>query len=99
MAVSRRVAVFAGVLLAALTLVALGVGILTVGLAKANEIAGVIGGFTAVAGLGLSVYGVILARRQRPSTGTTVDQVVSNAIISGDNIQIGQARDVHLRDK
>jgi hypothetical protein len=95
MALARRVAVFAGVLAAGAALVVLGVIFVTVGLNKASEISGIIGAVVGVAGLGLSAWGIVLARRA-PQTGSG-GQAVSGTI-HGDNIQIGQARDVHLRD-
>ena len=96
MALSRRVGVFAGVLLAGAALVVLGVVFVAVGLNEASEISGVIGAVVGVAGLGLSAYGIVLARRPpQPGAGS---QVVSGTIL-GDNIQIGQARDVNLRDE
>jgi hypothetical protein len=101
-AVSRRVAVFAGVLLAGAALVVLGVVFVAVGLNRASEISGVIGAVVGVAGLGLSAYGIVLARRPQQSGAVTAgagSQVVSGSTIVGDNIQIGQARDVSLHDE
>lgn len=97
MALSRRVAVFAGVLLAGAALVVLGVVFVAVGLNKASEISGVIGAVVGVAGLSLSVYGIVLARR--PTQMGAGSQVVSGSVILGDNIQIGQALDVNFRDE
>jgi hypothetical protein len=77
MAVSRRVGVLAVVFLAGAALVALGVVFVVVGLNKANEISGVIGGLTGLVGLGLSVYGIVLARRPQAS------QVQNNNASSG----------------
>jgi hypothetical protein len=101
MMAARRVAVLGGVLLGGVALVALGVVFVAVGLDKASEISGVIGAVAGVAGLGLSGYGIVLARRQQPGavTAGAGSQVVSGSTIAGDNIQIGQARDVHLRDE
>jgi hypothetical protein len=63
MMAARRVAVLGGVLLGGVALVALGVVFVAVGLDKASEISGVIGAVVGVAGLGLSGYGIVLARR------------------------------------
>jgi hypothetical protein len=100
MAVSRRVAVLAVVLLAGAALVALGLSFVAVGLYEASEIAGVIGAFVGLIGMGLSVYGIVLARRpQSAERAGVAGQVVSDSNIGGDNIQIGKARDVNIRDQ
>ena len=100
MAVSRRVAVLAVVLLAGAALVVLGLSFVAVGLDEASEIAGVIGAFVGLVGTGLSVYGIVLARRPQSAEGAGVaGQVVSDSNIGGDNIQIGKARDVNIRDQ
>jgi hypothetical protein len=98
MAMARSVAVLAGVLLAGVALVVLGVVFVAVGLYKASEISGVVGAAVGVAGLGLSAYGIVLGRRQQPRgvTAGAGSQVVSGSTILGNNVQIGQARDVHL---
>lgn len=96
MALARRVAIFGGVLLAGAALVVLGVIFVAVGLNEASEISGVIGAVVGVAGLGLSGYGIVLVRRP-PQPGAE-GQVVSGSVILGDNIQIGQARDVNLHE-
>jgi hypothetical protein len=101
MAVARRVAVLAGVLLAGVAVVALGAVFVAVGLDKASEISGVIGAVVGVAGLGLSAYGIVLARRPQPGAVTVGagSQVVSGSTILRDNIQIGRARDVNRHDE
>jgi hypothetical protein len=61
-----------------------------------------IGAVVGVAGLGVSAYGVVLARRPQQTGAVTAgagSQVVSGSAILGDNIQIGQARDVNLHDE
>lgn len=91
------VAVAAGVIL-----VGLGVVLAWVDLEKADKLGSVIGAFSGLIGLGLSAYGVILARRQPvaspPEVSTPVPPVplgppvtnsVTNSTISGPNIQIG----------
>jgi hypothetical protein len=100
MAVSRRVAVLAVVLLAGAALVALGLIFVAVGLEEASEIASVIGAFVGLIGLGLSAYGIALARRPQSADRTGVaGQAVSDSNIGGYNIQIGKARDVNIRDR
>ena len=100
MVLSRRVAVFFGLLAGGAALVVLRVIFVGVRLNKASEISGVIGAVVGVAGRGLSAYGIVLARRPQQAGAATTGagiQVVSGTIL-GDNIQIGQARDVNIRD-
>ena len=60
-------------LLAGAALVVLGVVFVAVGLNEASEISGVIGAVVGVAGLGLSAYGIVLARRPpQPGAGSQV---------------------------
>ncbi|MFC4114794.1 hypothetical protein [Nonomuraea zeae] len=59
---SKRALVWTGAVVAVAALVGLGVYFARVGLADADQLASVIGVFVALAGLGVSVYGLITAR-------------------------------------
>ncbi len=58
-----RVLVWGGVVAAAAALVGLGGYLAGVGLERADKLAGVIGLFVALVGLGVSVYGLVAGRR------------------------------------
>src|SRR4051812_8898968 len=88
---------------AGVALVGLGVFLVRVGLERADKLGSVIGAFSGLIGLGLSMYGVILARRQSgsppsaspesvlPASSVPPGQSVINSSIAGSNIQIGSA--------
>jgi hypothetical protein len=99
--VLRRVIPWLGALAGGVVLVGLGAYFVHVGLDRADKLAGVLGAFAGLVGLGLSAYGIVLARRPAwPASGEpqqpAPEQVVSNSSIGGDNVQIGSARDVDI---
>jgi hypothetical protein len=80
---SRQIA-WCGGAVAVLACAALGIYFGSVGLSKANALAGVIGLFVAVAGLGVSAWGILAARRAQVPGG----QVVADSRVGSIN-QVG----------
>ncbi|MFE2867855.1 hypothetical protein [Embleya sp. NPDC059259] len=83
----------AALVVAGLGAVGLGVFFAVAGLEDADKLASVIGVFVGLVGLGLSVYGIVLARRSPPSPGPTgLGAAVGSVrnVFSG-----GTARDVY----
>ncbi|MEV6150572.1 hypothetical protein AB0L53_09545 [Nonomuraea sp. NPDC052129] len=107
-----RVLAWLGGALAGVCCTAVGVLLFRAGLDDADKWASVIAVAVAVAGLPLTIYGIVLARRSlntaptapmspmppvSPPAQAKDSQVVSGGSIQGDNIQIGRARDVDIR--
>ncbi|MET7400419.1 hypothetical protein ABZS66_43725 [Dactylosporangium sp. NPDC005572] len=63
----RRALVWVSVVVGGLVLVGLGTLFVVLGLARADQLASVIGAFVGLTGLPVAVYGVVLARRALPS--------------------------------
>lgn len=82
-------------------LVGLGVYFARIGLERADKIVAVLGGLAGLAGLGVAVVGILLARSDTaPPAGPPVGdgrQVVAGNSIGRDVLQIGEARDVDIR--
>jgi hypothetical protein len=75
-----------------LALVVLGIYFVRVGLDRASKLSEVLGAFSAVIGLGLAAWGILLARsaasREALTSAGHKSQAVTNSTIGGDNIQI-----------
>ncbi|BDD73502.1 hypothetical protein GCM10023177_58240 [Streptomyces violaceoruber] len=84
-----RVLVATGTTVTVVAASALGYYFSQVGLDKADKTASVVGLFIALAGLALSIYGIVEARKSNTPQPTT--QTVTGSIVSGSSIQIGQA--------
>jgi hypothetical protein len=69
-----------------LLLVAAGVGVVRLGLEKADQVASVVGALAGVAGLAVALYGL---RRPAPATPPAAGNTVENSTVHGPNIQIG----------
>lgn len=69
---SKRQMAWCGVTAALLACAGLGIYFGFAGLSKANELAGVIGLFVALAGLGVAVWGVVATRPGQPAADQTV---------------------------
>ncbi|MGW9372215.1 hypothetical protein ACWGVR_19570 [Streptomyces xanthophaeus] len=83
----------AALVVAGLGVVGLGVFFAVAGLDDADKLASVIGVFVGLAGLGLSVYGIVLARRSsRPGPSPTAGGVGS----SHNEFTGGRAHDVYM---
>jgi uncharacterized membrane protein len=98
----RKVAAWVTTLVTGAALVGLGVYFGQIGLARANTVVTVLSGLGGLAGLGIAILGIILARSDNsqttpPPTVGDGSQVVSGSWIGGDNIQIGKGRDVDTR--
>ncbi|MET8869252.1 hypothetical protein ABZW11_40520 [Nonomuraea sp. NPDC004580] len=89
---SRRALVWSGSAVAVVALAGLVVYVARAGLDEADKLAGVIGAFVGLAGLGVSVYGMV---RGDPPAGPGPGSVV----VKGDNsgvIATGDAADVRM---
>jgi hypothetical protein len=87
-------------LVGGLLLAGLSIYFVKIGLDRADKVASAISALVGLVGLGLAAYGVVLARAvptHSPPTPGERSQVVADSTISGDNIQIGKARDVDIR--
>jgi hypothetical protein len=87
----QRTALRVGTALFGLALLGMGAYFVIIGLDQADKVSSVIGSFTGLLGLALSIYALI-ASRSTPS-GTAANpsggHTVSGGKIDGDNIQIG----------
>jgi hypothetical protein len=81
---NTRLMTWGGITATVLACIGLGIYFGLAGLSEATDLAGIIGMFVAVAGLGVSVWGVIAARGAQPPGG----QVVSGSRIGGGVTQI-----------
>ena len=72
----RRALIWGWAVAAVLALAGLGAYLAIVGLDKANKIGSLIGSFVALAGLGLSAYGVVQQRRSVPTVPVASTQQV-----------------------
>ncbi|MGZ0204655.1 hypothetical protein ACNFR7_31285 [Streptomyces sp. RM1] len=86
---NARTLIAAGTTVTVLTASSLAFYFSRVGLDKADKTASVLGLFIALAGLAISIYGLLEARRSDTTPPST--QKVSSSSVSGSNIQIGQA--------
>jgi hypothetical protein len=82
---TSRMKTWCGAAAAAVALIGLAVYFALVGLSKANELASVISALVAVAGLGVSVWGIVGARNASAPGG----QVVQDSRISGGVHRVG----------
>jgi hypothetical protein len=93
----KRAAAWVSAVVVGLALVGLGVYLAITDLDRADKLASVIGSFLAAAGLALSGYGLILARRalqsSSRSSGQTVERVRAK---SGVDVVDGVGGSVHL---
>jgi hypothetical protein len=85
----------AALVVAGLAAVGLGVFFAVAGLDDADKLASVIGVFVGLVGLGLSVYGIVLARRPPPSPGPIAPGGTA-AGSSHNEFTGGTARDVYM---
>ncbi|HSV67565.1 MAG TPA: hypothetical protein VLJ59_16880 [Mycobacteriales bacterium] len=98
----QKIAAWSTPLITGVILVGLGVYFARIGLDRANKVVTVLGGLGGLAGLGIAVLGVILARSSsspataQPTVGDG-SQIVQGFSIGGDNIQIGKGRDINIR--
>lgn len=83
----KQVLAWASAITCGLALVGLGVFFVIAGLDDADKLASVIGGFAALIGLGLSVYGVVLTRR-------TPARPLSPGLQRVDHVDAGRGVDV-----
>ncbi|GAA3134364.1 hypothetical protein [Nonomuraea salmonea] len=93
---SRRALVWSGSAVAVVALAGLVVYVARAGLDEADKLAGVIGAFVGLAGLGVSVYGVV---RGDPPTGPGPGSGPGSVVVKGDNsgvITTGDAADVRM---
>ncbi|MFQ6141518.1 hypothetical protein ACLMNJ_00385 [Streptomyces seoulensis] len=86
---NARTLIVAGTTVTVLTASSLAFYFSRVGLDKADKTASVLGLFIALAGLAISIYGLLETRRSGTTSPST--QKVSSSSVSGSNIQIGQA--------
>jgi hypothetical protein len=93
------VVIWLGMLVGGLLLAGLSIYFVKIGLDRADKVASAISALVGLVGLGLAAYGVVLARAvpTHPPAPGERSQVVADSTISGDNIQIGKARDVDIR--
>ena len=83
-----RVFLWSGCLVALAGAVGLCVFSVVVGLNRSNELAGVVSAAAALAGVGVSVYGLVLTRRSGPqSTGPFGEQSVTGSTVLGGIVQ------------
>jgi hypothetical protein len=92
----KRVLAWASTIAGGLALVGLGVVFVVVGLDTADRLASVIGAFAALVGLGLSGYGVVLARRTAPVSGPGPQRVAGVDTGGGVDVVDGVAGNVRL---
>lgn len=94
--VEGRVLKWAGGVLAAGAAIGMGAYFAAVGLDKANEVAGVLGAFTGLAGIALAIYGIVAGGTsgKSPSDGDpaqaatdAVTNIISDSTIHGNVIQ------------
>lgn len=85
---NTRLMIWGGVAVTVLACIGLGVYFGFAGLSKATDLAGIIGMFIAVAGLGVSVWGVIVARGGQSADG----QFMTGSRVTGQVNQIGTIR-------
>jgi hypothetical protein len=97
----RKTASWSTTVVTAIALVGLGVYFARIGLERADKIVAVLGGLAGLAGLGVAVVGIILARSDTtpPAEPPIGDgrQVVTRSSVGGDVIQVGEAGDVDIR--
>lgn len=77
---------------------ALGVIFIVLNLEQADQLASVVGVFVALAGLGVSVYGVVLARRGEASSPAASSSSSSASALGTDAITARRERSVAARD-
>ncbi|CAL9645350.1 hypothetical protein SUDANB95_06426 [Actinosynnema sp. ALI-1.44] len=76
-----------------LVVVAVGVGVVLLGLEKADQVASVVGALAGVAGLAVALYGLrrTTTPTPAPAPAATVTNTVENSTVHGSNVQIGSA--------
>ncbi len=91
-----RVMIWGGITVTVLACIGLGIYFGFAGLSKATDLSGIIGMFVAVAGLGVSLWGVITAKSAEPVGGQTVTGSVVGGGVNqvsgvGHSVRIGGA--------
>ncbi|WP_369386219.1 hypothetical protein AB5J72_00195 [Streptomyces sp. CG1] len=97
MTTGQRIAAWSCAIVVGLTLAALGIYFLTVGLDKADKTASVAGSLIGLAGLGVSIFGLVLARST--TSGRASPQVRQSQQSGAKSTNIQSAGDLTIGDR